>query len=186
MNARTRTAYFALWTRVCHVQGWERMGRAELEERRRSLTAEVMQQVGAAPTESTTRLGSAEITALFTCLQHLADPDNLTKAKLWTDCQADYIAFNKSRQADWHERRAYPRGGGKLDRQRFAGRDAAVQDDFSRPLTRAEAEQRLMTTRARANARAGRLARPEPADNEEIPDAAPEPVHAVVSEGDPF
>lgn len=163
MNAKTRTAYFALWTKVRAVQGWDRLSRSEQEEQRRAVTLQVMQAIGAGDSDSTTRLTQAEITALFTFLHHLAEPDNLTLAKLWTDCMADYKAFNMSKQADWHERRAYGRqGSARLHQQRFQGRDHAVQDDFSRPLNRREAEQRLMTMRARAGAhdrqaRAGEL-----------------------------
>jgi hypothetical protein len=171
MNPKTRTAYFSIWKKVMAVQGWDKLTKPLQDDKRRAVTSKTMQDIGAGDCDSTTRLSPAEVTALFTHLNHLARPDCLTAAKLWTDCMADYKAFNMSKQADWHEKKAYGRtGGGRLDRQRFGGRAHAVQNDFSRPLNRREAEQRLMTTRSRARAKYGR---PAPAVDP-APQAQPE------------
>lgn len=174
MTPRTRTSYFALWTRVLRAQGWDKLPRGIQEERRRQVTRAAMTACRAGDTDSTTRLDDARVTALFTYLRHLADPDNLTAAKLWTDCMADFVAFNMSKQADFHQRRAYGRKGPqRLVRDRFEGRAKAAQPDFTRPLSRTEAEQRLLTTRARAEARQGRY--------RSAADRTPEPLLEPVS-----
>ncbi len=77
-------------------------------------------------TDSTTLLDDDEVTALFCYLEFLAHPDDLVRSARWLDCQQDYRAFNRARQADWHEQRMFGGRKSKLTRDRFAGEKSAV------------------------------------------------------------
>lgn len=158
MNAAQRRVYFTqVWPAACKAQGWDPRD----DERRRTVTATAMQLCGCAGITSAAKLNSAQVTALFCYLKHLANPLNLRYLSAWDDCQRDYIAYNRSLQAGyWRERAGY-RQGGRIDRQRFAGRpDGGIYN--SSKMTKEEADQYLMTMRARAKAKERR-------ENNEIP-----------------
>jgi len=73
-----------------------------------------------------------EVTALFCYCDFLAT-ESLEASERWVDCQRDYHAYNRARQADWHERAMYGDRRNKLDRHRFAGAASAVgapQEEF--------------------------------------------------------
>ena len=118
------------WPEACQTQRW----RVKDEDRRRHVALECMRLVrGPMVTTSHPDWGHDETTALHTYLRILADP-SLVNSQRWLDCQKDYVAFNRARQADWHERKAYGRkGSGKLARNRFAGAKSAQgepQEEF--------------------------------------------------------
>jgi hypothetical protein len=150
MNKNQLITYQAeLWPAVCAAQGWDLADK----EQRRATRAHVWEAIGEEERGDAVPHDEAAITALFTYLRHLAEPNNITLAMAWDDCRANYRAYNKTRQADHWQRRAYGRTGGKkLWRNRFAGRRKGQQqpDDA---LTEEEADQRLMTMRARAKAK---------------------------------
>lgn len=156
MNKKTLVHYQAeLWPAVCAAQGWDPRD----AEARRDARAHVWEAIGEEDRGDAMPWDAASTTALFTYLRHLADPNHLGKSQEWDDCRANYRAFNKSRVADHWQRRAYgsTKGGGKLIRNRFAGRPTAASKPFTidgDPLAEREASQRLMTMRCRARAKA--------------------------------
>lgn len=123
MTPAARTRYHAeLWPAACHARKWN----PKDDVRRRATALECMRLVrGPQITTSDPAWGDDETTALFCYLEHLAAPADLSKSARWVDCQADYRAYNRARQADWHQRQAYGRRGGKLIRDRFAGAPTA-------------------------------------------------------------
>lgn len=125
MNAKERSLYFSdLWPAACLAHEWG----VKDEGRRRRVTRECMDLIGGPDTDSTSKLGPDEVTALFTYLRHLADPASLEKSARWVTCQDDYHTFNRARQADWHESKAYGGAKTKLARQRFGGETSAAGD----------------------------------------------------------
>jgi len=148
MKDAERIHYHAeLWPAACAAQKWN----PKDEAYRRAITRFVMEEVRAPITDSTTKLGRHEVTALFTYLRHIANPDNISLRQRWEDCKADYIAFGTSTQADYWQRRAF---GGAIPRKlignRFAGRPTAQEPDpvVAAPIDRETADQRRMTMRA--------------------------------------
>ena len=123
MSPEARSRYFGhYWPAACEAKGW----RAKDEVRRRHTTGECMRLIRALQVESVTLLGPDEITALFCYLEFLANPSSLAHSQRWLDCQQDYRAYNRARQADWHERQTYGRSGSnKLRKNRFAGQQSA-------------------------------------------------------------
>ncbi|MFA5263225.1 MAG: hypothetical protein WC378_05320 [Opitutaceae bacterium] len=125
MTAAQRTRYFRdLWPAACAAQVWD----ARDEGRRRLVTADCMAAVKGPATASTTDLQADEVTALFCYLEFLGDPASLDKSARWLDCQQDYQAYNRARQADWHERAMYghSKRPNKLDKHRFSGATSAA------------------------------------------------------------
>lgn len=150
MNAAARRTYFTqVWPPAAAALGVKRSDEAA----RRAVTREAMRLVGGPATASTRELGPDEITALFTYCRWLARPDDLRALSAWTDCQEDYRAFNRALQGDHYRARAGYAKGGRIDRDRFAGRPQAGLYEAAR-MSREEAEQYLMTMRARAKAKA--------------------------------
>lgn len=149
MNKETRIRYFAFWIAACKVKGWD----ARDQELRRGQVMFCMDQVGGPMvTTSDPAFARDETTALLVYLDHLAHPDDLVKAAAWVDCMKDYRAYNRAKQADWHEEEAYgAKGSGKLRRNRFGGQQKAAGDTFD-PLDPKAIEQRFLTMR-RANER---------------------------------
>lgn len=130
MTPYQRSIYFGqLWPDACQAKGWRR----DDEVRRRDTTGECMALIGGPATESTTALGQDEITALFCYLDHLGHPACLIRSARWVDCQTDYHAYNRARQADWHESKAYGGGRGeKLRKNRFGGARSAQGDPLDK------------------------------------------------------
>lgn len=130
MSPGTRTRYFSLWLAACKVKGWD----AKDDGLRRATVLSCMAQVrGPQVTTSDPDFGPDEITALFVFLDHLAHPSDLLKAAAWVDCQTDYRAYNRARQADWHEEKTYGKvGSGKLRRNRFQGQKNAAGEPLDR------------------------------------------------------
>ena len=124
MSPGTRKTYFALWVQTCRAQGW----RSGDDAQRKAVTLECMAAVrGPLVGTSDPAFGPDETTAIFTYLEFLAHQDDLDRSARWADCQTDYHAFNRARQADWHEQKAYGKGGSrKLQRDRFSGEETAV------------------------------------------------------------
>lgn len=123
MTPRERAKYFGeLWPAACLSHEWD----VKDEARRRAVTVECMRLVRGPSSDSTSALGSDEITALFCYLEHLADGASLEKSAAWVTCQEDYRTFNRAKQADWHERALYGNAKNKLDRDRFRGASSAV------------------------------------------------------------
>lgn len=123
MSPATRTRYFALWARAAAIKSWNPKDESQ---RHATVLACMVAVRGPQVTTSHTLFGPDEITALFCYLEFLAAPSDLLKSARWVDCQQDYHAFNRARQADWHEDKAYGRqGSGKLRRNRFAGQESA-------------------------------------------------------------
>ena len=122
MTPATRTKYFQLWGAACLGQGWS----AKDNARRNATTAKCMEEIRGPQTDSTTELGQDEVTALFCYLEFLAHPDSLDHSARWVDCKTDYKAYNRARQADWHEVKTYGVAGSKkLARDRFNGERSA-------------------------------------------------------------
>jgi hypothetical protein len=124
MTAGERTKYFRdLWPAACAAKGWKRSD----DDRRRTVVLECMRAVrGPMVTTSDPKFRRDEVTALFCYLEFLANPDDLDRSARWSDCQKDYRAYNRARQADWHEEKLYGSAGSrKLQRNRFAGRRSA-------------------------------------------------------------
>jgi len=129
LNDVQRKIYFGqLWPAACQAKGW----RVKDDVRRQHTTAECMRMVKAPITDSTTALGPDQVTALFCYLDHLVHPGDLIRAAKWVDCQTDYRAYNRARQADWHQRKAYGRGGRKLTQNRFGGAATAEGEPFEK------------------------------------------------------
>lgn len=160
MNRAQLIRYQAeLWPAACAGQGWD----VRDETLRRDVRRDCLEAIGvsASRADDIHCLDSAEITALFVFLDHLANPNHIGKLQTWTDCQADFRAFNVSRQADYWQRRGGFKGRGKLVRNRFARRDTAVPKPFQDDaLDAKEAEDRLMTMRARTRRKEGRVGVP--------------------------
>lgn len=152
MSPATRTRYFSLWSKACRVKGWN----AKDDGLRRATVLSCMAQVrGPEATTSDPAFGPDEITALFVFLDHLAHPSDLLKSAAWVDCQTDYRAYNRARQADWHEEQAYGRqGSGKLRRNRFGGQKKAAGEALD-PLDPAAIQKRFLTMRTRNERRTG-------------------------------
>lgn len=94
-------------------------------------------------------------------MKFLANQDDLDQSARWLDCQQDYKAFNRARQADWHEGKTYGRRPNKLDKNRFAGARSAqggALDEFDpeairkRHLTMATRHQAKMKKEAKSGA----------------------------------
>lgn len=185
MNQETRTRYFAFWIAACKAKGWD----AKDQDLRRGQVMFCMDQVGGPMvTTSDPAFERDETTALLVYLNHLAHPDDLVKAAAWVDCMKDYRAFNRARQADWHEAQAYgTQGSGKLRRNRFNGQKNAAGDTFD-PLDPKAIEQRFLTMRRANERRTGyvnpRDLAPAPAPAQK-PAPQPEPA-AVEDDGNPF
>lgn len=123
MTPKERAAYFGrLWPEACFANEWD----VKDEAQRRAVTLECMRLIRVRPTDSTSKLGNDEVTALFVYLRHLADQASLEKSADWVSCQEDHRTFNRARQADWHERELYGTGKNKWDRNRFAGAATAA------------------------------------------------------------
>jgi hypothetical protein len=154
MNAATRRVYFTqVWPGAAKGLGCDPRG----DDARRAVTREAMRLVGGPDTDSITGLGADEITALFAYCRWLARKDDLRLLSAWTSCQEDYRTYNRSLQGDHYRRRAGYAKGGRMDRDRFAGHPHDGLYDESR-MSPEEAEQYLMTMRARARGK-GRKAR---------------------------
>ena len=165
MTPAARSTYFSkLWPAAALANEWD----IKDEARRRRVTIDCMTAVRAPITDSVSKLGEDEITALFTYLFHLADPSSLDKSARWVSCQEDYKTFARAKQADWHERQLYGKGKNKLDRNRFKGETTAsggpldtldAEEVRKRHLTMASRNQAKM----RAEKKAQRAAAKEPA-----------------------
>lgn len=150
MTPGERVHYFVtLWPAACSVKRWNHRD----EAKRRTVTAECMRLVRGPQTNSTTALGRDEVTALFCYLDFLAHPADLVRSARWADCQTDYHAYNRARQADWHESKAYGEGGSKrLRKQRFAGSNTA-QGEPLEPFDPAAIRKRHLTMATRHQAK---------------------------------
>lgn len=125
MTSAQRTIYFRdFWPAACAGQKWNIRDNI----RRQLVTGECMTAIKAPATASTSDLGDDEVTALFCYLDFLGDPASLNKSARWLDCQQDYRAYNRAKQADWHERALYghSKRPNKLDRNRFCGAQSAA------------------------------------------------------------
>lgn len=158
MKPAARKTYHAiLWPRVCKVQKWN----SKDDALRRQVVACCLAfihpsdpEIAAQDEISSSNLDDAHTTALFCYLTLLADPYNITKIQRWEDCKRDYLAFHKSKVADYWQERAYGRDGRRIIRQRFDQRPKAEGEVFGEDaLTRDEAEQRLQTFRSRARSK---------------------------------
>lgn len=134
------------WPVACEKQGWSPNDTA----RRHNVILDAMFLVrGPDVTTSHEKFGDAETTALFTYLRHLADPDNITLKLRWDQCMADYVTFNKARQADYWQRQAYGSRGNRWAR-RFGNKRTAQGDAAEDAPDAKETRERLTTMRARA------------------------------------
>lgn len=138
MTPLARVKYFRdLWPACCRRLGWN----VRDEDLRRTVVLDCMREVrGPAVTTSSPRFGADETTALFVYLAFLSDQASFDKSAEWDTCKADYRAYNRARNADWHERETYgPAGSRKLQRDRFAKRTTAkggTLDDIDPEETR--------------------------------------------------
>lgn len=156
MTANERSNYFGLyWPKACAAKGWV----PNDGERRRAVVLECMRQVrGPLVTTSDPAFGRDETTALFCYLDHLAHPGDLDRSARWLDCCKDYRAFNRARQADWYEEKAYgAKGSKKLRKDRFAGAQSAQGEPLEEFNPRA-INARFITMASRAQKKA-RIAR---------------------------
>lgn len=145
MTPKARASYFGhLWPEACLANEWDVQNAAQ----RRAVTRECMRLIRGPATDSTSKLGEAEITALFVYLRHLGDPASLEKSAEWVSCQDDYKTFALARNADWHERELYGKGTNKLDRNRFKGRKTAAGGPLE-TLDPAETKKRHLTFASR-------------------------------------
>lgn len=157
MSPKARASYFGhLWPEACLANEWDEKNEAQ----RRAVTLECMEKIRAPLTDSVSKLGEAEITALFVYLRHLGDPSSLDKSVDWVSCQEDYKTFALARNADWHERELYGVGKNKWDRNRFKGRTSAAGGALE-TLDPVETKKRYLTfaTRHKAKQRADLQAR---------------------------
>lgn len=171
MSPGARKTYFRLWHAACAVKSWN----ADDDGLRRAVVIECMEKVrGPLVTTSSPEFGADETTALFVYLDHLAHPSDLLKAAAWVDCMTDYRAYNRARQADWHEGQAYgAQGSGKLRRNRFGGQKKAAGEALD-PLDPAAIQKRFLTMRTRNERRTGyRSKKPNAAAAQIPPPAAP-------------
>lgn len=163
MNTKARPLYFKrYWPAACQANGWKPTD----NDRRRQVTAACMSAIGGpAVSTSAPEWGENETSALFCYLDHLGHPASLEKSAAWVDCQTDYIAWNRARQADWHEAETYGEAAGKtrLDRDRFGGESTAVNAPLE-AFDPVKARQRHLTMRNRhaAKKRRARIATPDP------------------------
>jgi len=149
MNKLTRIHYFTkAWPQACETQGWDPTD----EKKRHLVTRQCMLLCGGPDTDSTILFGQAEISALFTYLRWLAFPNDPRKCAAWAACQVDYRTRNVAAQGDYWRRKAGYDKGGRVDRDRFGGKSVAGQCRES-TMTKREADDYLMTMRARANAK---------------------------------
>lgn len=176
MTTSERNSYFGhLWPAACAVNGWKKSD----EDRRRQVTGECMRLVRGPQTSSTTDFGRDEVTALFCYLEFLAHPDSLDHSARWLDCQKDYKAYNRARQADWHEKKLYGGSSSKLRRDRFKGAASAVGkplDEFNPE----EIRKRFITFASRHQKKQrqeGAEAPPNQAQTRPIRNVTPLPVH---------
>lgn len=145
MSPEERSQYFGhRWPAACKARGW----RVKDDVRRRHETGVCMAAIRAEFTESVSGLGHDEVSALFCYLDFLAHPGDLKKSANWLDCQQDYRAYNRARQADWHERKTYGGRGHKLRKNRFKGQASARGEAFD-PFDPAEIRKRHLTMRTR-------------------------------------
>lgn len=152
MTTAQRRLYFTqLWPDACQAQGWRRGD----DTRRKAVVQECAEAIGAPPTDSTRDLGEAAITALFTYLRYLGNPDDFAALADWDTCRKDYLTWNTMKQGNWWRGKAGYKSRGKLDKQRFKNRPTSGLFDAP-AMTAEEAEQYLMTNRARARAQAKR------------------------------
>lgn len=130
MSPGARKTYFRLWNAACAVKGWN----AGDDDLRRAVVIECMEKVrGPLVTTSSPDFGPDETTALFVYLDHLAHPSDMLKSAAWVDCQTDYHAYNRARQADWHETKVYGKAGSsKLRKDRFNGQRRAAGEPLDR------------------------------------------------------
>lgn len=183
MTDEQRNRYFGqYWPGACQAKGW----RVKDEVRRRHTTGECMRLVRAPITESTTALGEAEITALFCYLDHLGHPGDLLRSARWVDCQTDYKAYNLARQADWHQRKTYGRGGRKLTKNRFAGAATAQGEPLDKfdPEAIRKRHMTMASRHRRKKQKAGEHAWVAMVDGEKI--LGPAPVLQEVDHNCPF
>lgn len=122
MTTTERKQYFGtLWPAACLANEWD----VKDDARRRAVTLRCMELVRAPLTDSTSALTRDQVTALFTYLEHLADPASFENSAEWVRCQEDYKTYNRARQTDWHERKLYGTKKNRLDRNRFRGATSA-------------------------------------------------------------
>lgn len=158
MTPAQRSLYFAeLWPAACLANEWD----VKDDARRRATIRRCMQLIGGPATDSSSRLGEDEITALFTYLEHLGDPASLEKSARWVTCQEDYHTFARARQADWHERALYGTSKNKLDRNRFKGETTASRGPL-KSLDPDEVQKRFITMASRHQAKARAEGKPRP------------------------
>jgi hypothetical protein len=138
-------------------------------------------------TTSDPRFGADETTALFTYLIFLADQSSLEKAARWADCHEDYRAFNRAKNADWHERETYGAAGArKLQRDRFGCRHTAAGEPLD-AFDPEEIRKRHITMAARHRARAkATTIPPKCAEPISEPISAPDPAYFPPDDGNPF
>lgn len=125
MTPAARVKYHRdFWPACCRALKWNHRD----TELRRKVVLDCMRQVGGPMvTTSDARFSFDETTALFTYLAFLGDQASLDKSARWADCKEDYRAFNRAKNADWHERQTYGADGArKLQKNRFAGRKTAA------------------------------------------------------------
>lgn len=133
-----------LWPAASAAQGWD----ARDKHLRRDIRRDCFEFIGVAASlaDAVSAYNNAQVTALFTFLDHLAHPDHIGKMQTWEDCKADYEAFNASKQADYWQRRGGTGQQGKWVKNRFAKRRTAVAKPFTdEPLTAHEAKCRRLT-----------------------------------------
>lgn len=161
MTAGQRSSYFLAWADVCAAQGWNPKDNTKRQE----VTARCMAAVRGPAVASTSDLGEDEITALFCYLRYLKTGDaDLDAAARWVDCQQDYKAFARARQADWHEEKLYGKTSkpNKLDRNRFKGAKTAVGEPLEK-FSPEEIHKRHLTLATRHQKKARQLGLPKPA-----------------------
>lgn len=146
MNAAARRVYFTqVWPAAAQGLGCARSD----EGARRAVTREAMRLVGGPQTDSIKELGPDEVTALFCYCRWLARKDDLRLLSAWMSCQEDYRTYNRVLQGHHYRDRAGYGKRGKLERGRFGNRATGGMFEEAR-MSPAEAEQYLMTMRARA------------------------------------
>ena len=149
MTPAARSHYFIeLWPAAALANEWD----VKDDARRRRVTLDCMKAVKGPETDSVSKMGEDEITALFTYLRHLADPASLDKSARWVTCQEDYKTFARAKQADWHERALYGKGKNKLNQNRFKGETSASGGPLD-TLDAEEVRKRHLTTASRHQAK---------------------------------
>ncbi|MBN2069130.1 MAG: hypothetical protein JW739_05785 [Opitutales bacterium] len=146
MNKAQRSKYFKqLWPNACRVQQWD----PKDTTKRHLITRQCMLLCGGPDTDSITKIGQAEISALFTYLNWLASPQNLRLQAAWESCMEDYRTRNVTAQGNYWRRRAGYAKAGKIERDRFSAAPYSGPSGESE-LTPEEAENYLLTMRSRA------------------------------------